>query len=359
MLKGIDLSGYQNQTPAGLDFYIIKASEGNGWQDPLLNAHFNAVKAMGKNFGFYHYARPDLGNTPQAEAQWFLSLVGQHAKNCVFALDWEGNSLNYPASWALEWLEYVYKKTGVRPLFYCSTAFVNSGKYAPIAKANFGLWLAQYASAPTLDENSGWNTWAIWQYGDSQPIDGASYDGDLLNGNQQTWNLYCGKTIEEHQPIEKPKPEKAPLVQGEKGSVYRLYNPISGVHFLIDEYSTAKNYYENGWLSEGISFEDGNGEDVMALRALEQSDYIFTKNPAQINDLLSEGWQNQGKAFKACKDGQGVPLYRLFHPNTKSGAHLFTPDLNECNALIKSGWTLEGVPYNVKPHSYNVKYRKD
>lgn len=345
-MQGIDISGYQSVTPEGLDFYIIKASEGNGWQDPLLNAHYNAVASMKKNFGFYHYARPDLGNSPQAEAEWFLSLVGQHAKKCVFALDWEGESLNYPCSWALEWLEYVYEKTGVRPLFYCSTGFVNGGKYAPIAKANYGLWLAQYASAPTLEENSGWQTWAIWQYGDAQPIDGRTYDGDLLNGTQETWDLYCGKSAQK-KPQERPtpKPERKPLKEEKEGSVYRLYNPVTGVHFLTAKFSVAKNYYENGWDFEEIAFLQGHDKPVYSIMAPKQSDYIYTTSLAVGKDLEKLGWANISEAFKS---GGSVPCFRLLNPKASTGAHLFTANLKEVNTLIKMGWTLEGVPFMVE-----------
>lgn len=346
MLQGIDLSNYQALTPEGLDFYIIKASEGNGYQDARLNQHYNAVKAMGKKYGFYHYARPDLGNSPQAEAEWFLSLVGQHAGKCIFALDWEGESLNYPCSWALEWLEYVYQKTGVRPLFYCSTGFLNGGKYAEIAGHNFGLWLAQYASAPTLEETSGWNTWAIWQYGDSAPIDGVGYDGDLFNGDTNTWDLYCGQS-EKTPPKEAPKAneERKKLTQHEKGSVYRLYNPKTGVHYLTENFTVAKDFYEHGWNFEEIAFMASHDQPVYSVMASGQSDYIYTTSLEAIKDLEANGWKNTGMAFRA---GGNYPCYRLFNSKAKSGAHLFSANLKEVNTLIKMGWTLEGVPFMVR-----------
>ena len=96
MLQGYDISNWQGTTPMDADFLIIKASEGDGYKDPRLDQHYNAWKETGKPYGFYHYARPDLGNTPEAEADWFLSLVGGHVGKALMALDFEGEALSTP-----------------------------------------------------------------------------------------------------------------------------------------------------------------------------------------------------------------------------------------------------------------------
>lgn len=181
MLKGCDLSKWNPVTPSGYDFYLIKASEGNGYKDSALDTHFNAVKSAGKLYGFYHYARPDLGNTPEAEADWFLSLVGQHAGNAIFALDYEGDSLSYGQEWALRWLQRVYEKTGVRPVFYCSSSALPM--FEKIAKENFGLWVANWnVESPKIDP---WSVFAFWQY-TNRPI-----DQDYFNGTIEQYKNYC------------------------------------------------------------------------------------------------------------------------------------------------------------------------
>ena len=86
---GVDISSYQRSVDYHkYGFYIIKASEGRTLKDPMLDRHYNAVKAAGKPYGFYHYARPE-NNSWKAEADHFLSLVGHHAHKAIFALDWE------------------------------------------------------------------------------------------------------------------------------------------------------------------------------------------------------------------------------------------------------------------------------
>lgn len=161
---------------------MIKASEGRTIKDKYLDAHYNRVATAGKLYGFYHYAHPE-NNSMTTEAERFLSYVGHHAGRAMFALDWEGKALRYGADKALEWLEYVYKKTGVRPLFYTSAS--QTGRYRKIYQKNYGLWVAHYgAKRPAVH---GWPFWTMWQFTDS-PI-----DRDKFNGNRRTWEAYCKK----------------------------------------------------------------------------------------------------------------------------------------------------------------------
>lgn len=189
MLKGIDISNHQRSfNPGGQDFVIFKASEGKTYKDPLLDAHYNRLHGSrdgrpdpAKLYGFYHYARPENGNTATAEADHFLSLVGHHAGHAIFALDFEGAALKFGVAWPLAWLKRVYQRTGVRPLFYCSAS--QTGRYAAIARENFGLWVAHYGvKRPAV---RGWPFWAIWQ------TDARGVDHDLFNGDKRAWQRYC------------------------------------------------------------------------------------------------------------------------------------------------------------------------
>lgn len=339
MLKGVDLSNYQASTPAGFDFYILKASEGVGFKDARLDEHYNAAAAMDKPYGFYHYARPDLGNTPEAEADYFLSLVGHHAQKCIFALDWEGASLNYSASWALAWLNSVYQKTGVRPLFYCSTGFLNGGKYADIAAANYGLWVAQYNDKLTLSPSSGWNVWAIWQNTDN--INGLHIDGNIFNGTRETWNMYAGAQAElKPQPTE----TKKELKKEKAGSVYRFYNRKTDAHFYTPKYSKAVSLNRSEWKYEGVAWvEEIPGTGVSCLTNPKETDFVFTTNDAEIEYLKKSEWKCLGGLLST---GGKVPVYRLF--DSKNSKHLFTVSERETSFLIKSGWNFEGVAFYAK-----------
>lgn len=183
MLSGIDISNYQkNVNYSKYDFVIIKASEGRTMKDKSLDRHYNAIKNKNILYGFYHYAHPEL-NAMKDEAKHFLSLVGHHAGKAIFALDWEGKALRHSAAVALQWLDYVYEHTGVRPLFYTSAS--NCAKYAEIYKRDYGLWVAHYGvKKPKF---SGWPYYAIWQFTD-KPL-----DRDYFNGDKRAWLRYAAK----------------------------------------------------------------------------------------------------------------------------------------------------------------------
>lgn len=191
MLTGIDVSHWQGRMDfRPYDFVIMKASEGNGYKDPMLDEHYNILHGSrdgkpdtSKLYGFYHYARPDLKNTPQEEADWFLSLVGAHIGTAIIALDWEGKSLTYSSDWAFNWLEYVFKNTGVRPLLYVSASEENTGKYEKIMDANYGLWVAHYGvDRPRVKH---WDFWAMWQKR------GWPLDTNIFNGDERAFKKYA------------------------------------------------------------------------------------------------------------------------------------------------------------------------
>lgn len=144
-LKGCDISGYQATTPAGYDFYIIKASEGAQGNWKMCGAHTNKVKGWGKLLGYYHYARPDLGNTPAKEADAFIATVGNNIGKAVLALDLECKNWQNYVAWAKEWLEYVHNKTGVWALFYSMGAGFSNFKNM-LNTLGVGIWAASSTS---------------------------------------------------------------------------------------------------------------------------------------------------------------------------------------------------------------------
>lgn len=199
MLKGIDISHYQLDITDYLedtDFIIIKASEGKSMKDPKRLDHYKTAKDNNKLIGFYHYAHPEL-NTVASEVNNFLSALPDDALGeCVIALDWEQKALKENINWAYDFLQLVYKKTGVKPLFYCQASY--TGKISKIARGGFGLWVAHYKdSTYNLDWGKTPNTkiskpsigaypfWAFWQY-TSKPV-----DRDLFNGTKSQFKAYA------------------------------------------------------------------------------------------------------------------------------------------------------------------------
>ena len=189
VLHGCDVSTFQaTMDLSGYDFVIIKSSEGINYQDEGMERHVQSALSTNTPFGFYHYARPDLGNTGAQEAASMLQYISPYIGQCVIALDWEQNSLSYPISWIEEFLNYILDKTGVHALLYIQANQATQSKYAPIANAGFGLWVAHWGvEEPSF---SNWNTWSVWQYTDT-PI-----DLDYFNGTVEDWNALAGGGVQ-------------------------------------------------------------------------------------------------------------------------------------------------------------------
>ena len=85
-VDGLDVSHWQgtiNWTKvanAGYDFTFAKGTEGVGWTDSKFLYNMNSGDNAGVMMGVYHFARPDLGNSGVAEANYFLSVAGDYLK---------------------------------------------------------------------------------------------------------------------------------------------------------------------------------------------------------------------------------------------------------------------------------------
>lgn len=199
-LKGIDISHHQNGiniAKLDVDFVISKATEGVGYTDDCCDKFYQAAKKAGKKLGVYHYARPDLGNSATAEADYFIKETKGYHKESVLVLDWEEGDLGNVA-WAKAWLDRVYEKTGVKPMIYMSESPANSYDWSSVAKADYGIWVAKYGSnngqAGNKPSAKNWSFIAMWQYTSKGSLSG--YNGNLdLNifyGDKNAWDKYAG-----------------------------------------------------------------------------------------------------------------------------------------------------------------------
>ena len=92
---------------SGVNFGFVKVTEGNGYTDSVADCTMQSLKANGIRRGVYHFARPDLGNSPEAEADWFVSQTRGYMHDGVIpVLDWEpSGSYKTWSWWALRWLQ--------------------------------------------------------------------------------------------------------------------------------------------------------------------------------------------------------------------------------------------------------------
>lgn len=218
MLRGIDISQWQSVgiSDQAADFVIIKATEGDGYTDPRCDAHYQDAKSKGKLLGVYHFARPDLGNSGRAEAEYFVSKIQGYIGEAILVLDWEVQQ--WRVDWAKEFLDRVKELTGVKPLIYMSASPCNSYDWSSVANADYGLWIAGYPAkynVPNPPEPAegempfgigAWKFWAIWQYSSSA----GTLDRDVANMDRNAWMAYASKNGEAPQPAPSPAPAPAP-----------------------------------------------------------------------------------------------------------------------------------------------------
>lgn len=221
-LRGIDVSSHQegiNCAAIDCDFVICKATQGTYYINPDCDRAYQTAKASGKLLGVYHYA---TGDNVKAEADFFLANIQGYIHEAILCLDWENNPNGYnplcgtgaPAkTWIKQWCDYIYEKTGVRPIVYGSASIL-----AEISgNGDYGVWVAQYPNYdPTGWQETPWNEGAydcaIRQYTSQGYINGYSGNLDLNKAymTKEAWLKYANPNGETGSPTPEPVPEPQP-----------------------------------------------------------------------------------------------------------------------------------------------------
>ena len=207
MIKGLDISHHNKnmKDPSAIldyDFIIMKASEGRGFRDPYMDKYMDILRDPEKKkwplIGFYHFARPDLGNSPEAEAEQFLISIRTYTRyKPLVALDVEASALSVLDldDWCLSWCKHVYEHLGYKPLIYCSSS--ETRRFKKCTKWGCGLWVAKWGKKPTKSDIRPWEFWAIWQSTNSGICSAVRVDENYFNGTKEQFLKYCEVLNEE------------------------------------------------------------------------------------------------------------------------------------------------------------------
>lgn len=204
------------------DAIIIKISEGTGYLNPLRKEWTRSIIANNKKLGFYHFLLP--GNI-KGQADYFIKEIEPYIGQAMLFADVESSKYGHatPAE-AKQFMDYVYNKTGVKPLLYTNVSDLNSYDFSAIAKADYGLWLAQYNDMRLhTGFNPGikiyghvrfWKIVALHQYSSTTRITGFSgnIDVSVFAGDRSTWDAYA-KQLKNVAPLPsktQPKPQPKP-----------------------------------------------------------------------------------------------------------------------------------------------------
>ncbi len=184
---------WQKVKSSGVPGAYIKATEGVGYIDPCFRQNAGSAPAAGLKVGYYHYARPETGNSAAAEAESFLAAVKDTPSDLPHVLDLEGDASKLGASkltaWALEWLDSV-GQSDHRVMLYTGAAFARS--YCGAALGKYPLWIAHYGVETPMG-NSTWDKWSMFQYTSSAIVDGIAGKADMSEMDIDFWNDVTGQ----------------------------------------------------------------------------------------------------------------------------------------------------------------------
>ena len=205
MLKGVDISNWQAgimPSNLGVDFCIVKATEGVSFTDKQCDHYISNCKANGILWGFYHFARPDK-NTGVAEANFFHKQTKGYTGQGIPVLDYEVWGKVNDVAWCEKFLERYHELTGIWAMIYISASHCADFKGSWIPE-RCGLWVAGYprrftsfADAVTLPYDiHPWKVCAIWQFTSSLrlPAWNGDLDGDFAYMDAKGWAAYAGSS---------------------------------------------------------------------------------------------------------------------------------------------------------------------
>lgn len=198
MLKGIDISSYQKGIQlaklTGIDFCIIKATEGIRFSNPEFFNQY--MEFSSKLLGAYHFARPDLNKGREGaikEATFFVDFLEENGfpGAGIICLDFEkpSNDANDDREWIEVFLKYIKDRTGIEPFLYSYNSFISLPEIYSLSY-QYPIWLADYRSKYSLESPPMNVEWYIWQYSGTGVIKGYNGCVDLNYSNMERSEWY-------------------------------------------------------------------------------------------------------------------------------------------------------------------------
>jgi len=209
-VAGIDVSRWQG-TPnwakvaaTGVRFVYIKGSEGVSPNYQTTAAHHSGAVKAGLVTGLYHYSKPELSATANADA--FAAQVNRYsaiAGHLPPCLDLEEGAGNL-SGWCDTFFDRLRERTGCRRvMLYSGTAFFNAHIGEGWMDPDVVLWIAHYGKPPGKPGYLSPRV-AIHQYSATGRVDGVAGDVDM---NSAIWPLE--QIVVAANP---PKQQEAPVV---------------------------------------------------------------------------------------------------------------------------------------------------
>jgi lysozyme len=196
-IHGIDVSYYQgkidwqkvsamNENGVQIEFAFIKATEGVLLVDRYFQRNWREAPKAGIFCGAYHFFRPRKSGRWQAK--FFLQTVDVETGDLPPVVDVEELDGVSPArmrSQLKEYVDHIFKRTGVKPIIYTGLSFYND--YLKGYFDEYPLWIAHYYKPKlTISESTKWH---FWQHSDKAHVNGIGYivDFNVFNGDKEAF----------------------------------------------------------------------------------------------------------------------------------------------------------------------------
>lgn len=361
-LNGIDVSSWDpgiDVTEVPCDFVIVKATGGTRYDNPEFERVARDALAAGKLLGIYHFAGDGSDGTPEEEARHFLDAFAPYKGQAIPVLDWEADAVDWPVSWAREWMEIVERETGANPWFYSYASYLGTHDCSEIAR--FPLWVAAYYAGyrtmgyqedpPFYGSLGSWESAWAYQYTSSGVLPGwdGRLDLSIFYGDRYDWmSMAAGQSGgSDDEASENNRKEEEALrpvsIPNDGGEVYRLYDENNGDHMFTANPAEKDHLIEAGWTFEGAGWKFPPTPNIVYRMYLPNNgDHLFTTSFEEAQNAQDNGYRYEGANFSASKE-DGEPVYRLYNEN--DGSHMYTVSASEKSYLLEKGWKDEGIAF--------------
>ena len=238
--KGLDLSGWQLDftngsllKTGGIDFVILKVTEGTSFTNSSFINHYNMCKGQAVPVGAYVFSHAIGASGGKAEAEYAVKVLAARKLDLPVYMDIEAsdiiNSGKTQIMAAIRAFGAVIKAAGYKVGVYASrSTFQSYMDLDALRNEGYSIWCAAYNNTGAGIDCD------IWQYTDTGKITG--YSGNLdFNIMHNTSLLSAGTTVvpEASKPVEDSNVSVAlpKLQKGSKGSAVKTLQ-----HLLIHKF---------------------------------------------------------------------------------------------------------------------------
>ncbi len=200
-IRGIDISAHNGSidfaraAADGIDFVLIKATEGSSFKDPRFLTNYRAARRAGMTVGAYHFFRFDVDGKIQALN--FINSIGRLSLDMPVAIDIEewANPGDIPTDVILNRLDQLISHlsdSGLRVMLYSNKN--GHHRFLKGLSTSLPLWICSIPESPSGID------WHLWQYTHRGHVDGVkgSVDINVYNGSAEEWNDWISGVRHRH-----------------------------------------------------------------------------------------------------------------------------------------------------------------